>query len=380
MHSRPSHLRIPAALLAVASLLFAACGREEVGPTYRIVGYANETIDSTGAARLTHLNYSFANIIDGEVVLGRPEQDASLRALQRVRRWNPDLKLLISVGGWSWSGGFSDAALSDESREKFARSAVRFMKTYELDGVDLDWEFPGQIGNNNVFRAEDKENFTLMLAECRRQLDEQSRLDGRAGTDPYLLTIASNPSRNYLNNTEMAEVARNLDFVNIMTYDFHGTWTPITGHHTNLSASAAVGATEMNSRKGAEDHITEGVPADKVVLGVAFYGRAFSGAQSDQYGLYQPYDTERAYSYHTMAADFIDKNGFERRWDESAEAPYLWNDSLLTFITYDDPESLRLKAEFVRERGLGGVMFWHYNHDTTGVLLGTLHEGLRSAK
>lgn len=376
-HAMVIRLRLISPLLLLCAFVLAHCAQPQA-PPHRIVGYANERIDSLNATRLTHLNYSFARIVDGEVSLGRPEQAASLRALQRVRAWNPDLKLLISVGGWGWSNGFSDAALTEQTRERFAASAVDFMKTYGLDGVDIDWEYPGQRGEDNDFRPEDKQNFTLMLRELRTRLDARSEADGRSPDDRYLLTIASGASQTFLDHTEMDKAQEYLDFVNIMTYDFHTGSSPIAGHHTNLSASTAEGSDGKNSRSAVEEHLAAGIPADKLVLGVAFYGRAWSGGPGLHLGLYEPFAEHRSVSYQVLASEYVDRNGYVRHWDTAAEAPFLWNDSLMTFISYDDPESLRLKAAYVRSRGLGGVMFWHLNHDTTGVLLGTLAEGLRA--
>ena len=354
-------------------LLLAACSP---APEPVIVAYANAPMDSLNANKLTHINYSFAKIEEGLLVEGRPEDAERMAAMQQVRRYNPDIKILISVGGWSWSDYFSDAALTPESRERFARSAIEFVKRHRLDGVDLDWEYPGQKGEDNVFRPEDKQNFTLLLAELRRQLDALTQADGRKD-NPYLLTIASASGQTYLDHTEMDKVQLYLDFVNIMTYDFTGPWTQVAGHHTNLGPSPHAQASGTYAIKGVDDHIAAGVPAAKIVLGTAFYGRWWSEVDSAQNGLYQPYTGESgAHAYHTLAAEYIDKNGFVRHWDKLAQAPYLWNDSLRIHISYDDPQSLAAKARYVREKGLRGVMFWHFRHDSTGVLLESLYRNL----
>ena len=220
---------------------------EEDGTAYKVVGYVAGYRDmdfkTIAAGKLTHINYAFANVIDGKVAFGTPEtmiDDTELNAndlveLQDLKEMNPQLKILVSVGGWTWSGNFSDAALTEDSRKKFAASAVAFLKKYHLDGIDIDWEYPGQVGAGNTFRKEDKENFTLLLKEVRQHLDEQSKLDGRTGNEMYLLTIASGADTAYFEHTNLGEAHQYLDFINIMSYDFHNGLHRLTGHHANLT-------------------------------------------------------------------------------------------------------------------------------------------------
>jgi len=190
------NITLLAIMLVALSILPGCTGRVKSEPAeeqikspsvdYKIIGYVAGWVgldfSTIEAEKLTHINYAFANCVDGEVIFGTDKDlidDAQLNArdlenLQKLKDINPNLKILISVGGWTWSKNFSDAALTEESREKFARSAVDFLVRYKLDGVDLDWEYPGQIGDGNIFRKEDRENFTLMLKRTRELLDEQS--------------------------------------------------------------------------------------------------------------------------------------------------------------------------------------------------------------
>ncbi len=373
--------------LVLATL--AACGPSngvvtpvEEPSAYRIVGYVMGSrildLSRIDATMLTHINYAFANIADGKVVLEGEHDPANFATLNALKADNPRLKILLSVGGWSWSDHFSDAALTEASRETFARSAVDLLVTHHLDGIDIDWEYPGQPGDGNTYRPEDKQNFTLMLKALREHLDAQSARDGRSGPDTYLLTIASGANATFLEHTEMDVAQQYLDFINIMTYDFAGSWSATTGHHTNLYPSAADGAPERAANTGVDEHLRAGIPARKIVLGVAFYGRGWSGVTSAQNGLYQPYGASTgSYAYHTLVAEYVDKNGFQRFWDDDAMAPYLWHADSTRFITYDDEESLRHKAEFVKAKGLGGVMYWEHSHDPDEALLTVLYRGLR---
>src|SRR6185369_3274255 len=140
---------------------------------YRIVGYVGSrtNIYAISVEKLTHVNYAFATVTpQGEVVLRNENAPSHLAQLQALKSRNPDLKVIISIGGWG-ADNFSDAALTDVSRDKFATSAVDMLKRYALDGIDLDWEYPGQPGPGIKFRPEDKQNFTLLLKTIRGQLD-----------------------------------------------------------------------------------------------------------------------------------------------------------------------------------------------------------------
>lgn len=353
---------------------------------YKIVGYvagwkSNWTADNIDAARLTHINYAFADIVDGKVTSYLDNDEANFEVLNSLKEVNPDLKILISVGGWSRSKFFSDAALTSESRKIFAQSAVGFLKKYHLDGIDLDWEYPGLSGDGNVYRAVDKQNFTLMLKILREYLDRQSEIDGRTA-DPYSLTIATGASQAYLDHTEMHRAQQYLDFINIMTYDFHTGGSPIAGHHSNLYPSKSIHFTGPSADKAVQQHIDAGIPSSKLVLGVPFYGRSWSGVRSTDKGLYQWTNTDKRGSagFDELRDEYINKNGFTRYWDEEAKAPYLWNPEERTIFVYDDSESLQYKTDYIKARGLGGVMFWEYSSNYGEELLNTLYNGLNEAK
>jgi chitinase len=328
------------------------------------------------ADKLTHINYAFANIRDGKVVEGFPHDAENFRVLAGLRRDHPGLKLLVSVGGWTWSGGFSDAVLTPERRDAFVRSAVDFVRRHDLDGFDVDWEYPGLPGYGNPHRPEDKEHFTALMADLRAALDREGRARGRK----YLLTFAAGAFSDYLEHTEMGKVQASVDFVNLMTYDFRVPEAdPIAGHHANLFENPA-DPDHQSADRVVKAFLAAGVPAGKLVLGVPFYGRAWAEVAADRQGLYQPGKppaTALDAGYGNLAASVIGKNGFVRFWDEQAQAPYLWNAGQRTFITYDDPESLRIKARYIGEHGLAGAMFWQYYDDPSGALLDALHEGLR---
>ncbi len=319
--------------------------------------------------KLTHINFAFAHIGgDGKVGFEHPNLAAALKSLLALKEQDPRLKVVVSVGGWQ-AEGFSDAALTDASRSAFARSAIDLLHEYNVDGIDLDWEYPGQGVAGIEYRAEDKQNFTLLLKTLRAQLDGASKARGRVGHDAYTLTIAS-ADREYFDHTEMDRLHVYLDWINIMSYDFFNSLTSTTGHHAGLYASEFAAPADRTADASVKQHLAAGIPPEKLVLGVAFYGRGFAGARPLHNGLNQPYERyESDHSYADLVDKFIGKQGFIRYWDDRAKAPYLWNDASKMFITYDDPQSIRTKADYVRDHHMGGMMFWELSQDRNDELL-----------
>ncbi len=329
--------------------------------------------DSINATQLTHINYAFVNIHNGRAVLQKPDTDAiNLGRLLDLKKKNPHLKILISVGGWSWSKNFSDAALTDSSRQLFAQSAAEIVKQYQLDGIDIDWEYPGLCGDYNQFRPEDKENFTLMLKELRNAMNTLQGPDQKK----YILTIAAGGFQEFLNHTEMDKAQQYLDFINIMTYDFKTGEDQSTGHHTNLYNSKHDPEGE-SADKAVRAFIGAGVKPDKLVMGIAFYGRAWKTAGVQKHGLGDSVRSgARGGGYTRLKDSLVNSNGYIRYWDRHAKAPYLYNSPEHVFVTYDDEQSVKAKCKYVKKNGLGGVMFWEYFGDPKGYLLEAISKNL----
>lgn len=368
--------------LFLSLFLLAACEQDqaEAPSTDRVlIGYVygnhhDINAQSIPANKLTHINYAFANLIDGRVVEGHSRDRQNLAALRRLKNQNPDLKILVSVGGWGWSGGFSDAVLTDSSRQVLANSIVQFVQRFQLDGIDLDWEYPGQPGAGNPHRPEDKQNFTAALRLIREKLDSLG--DGRKH---YLLTIATAASQRYLDNTEMDQAQQYLDYINIMTYDFRGGWDPYTGHHASLLPSVLdTGRYARGAATAVEEHLQAGIPPEKLVIGVPFYGRWWTKVRPQRNGLFQPADGKAgSHKYHLLVDSLIDRNGYQRHFDSTALAPYLWHPDSMIFVTYEDTVSLDHKFQYLEDRGLAGFMFWEQKGDN-GTLVDFLHRKLNS--
>ena len=367
-------------------LIVTSCGGGPPQGDYMVVayvaGFRNFDFSSIDASKLTHINYAFANIIDGEVRFGSEAIDDTemnvddLRELSALRKVNPDLKILVSVGGWGWSGNFSDAALTDSSRNRFGASAARFVRDYSLDGIDIDWEYPNHPGAGNTYRPEDVHNFTLLLECVRKHIDSLAMAEGRK--DKYLLTIATGASEHYAANTELGPLSEYLDFINIMTYDFHHGGSTQTGHHANLWLSEWDAADGDATDKAVELHLKAGVPPEKLNIGIPFYGRIWRGVEPVNNGLYREAETTGAGMPYAEVLKALADPAFTRLYDSSAASPFLWNATDSVFISYEDEGSIAARMEYIRSKGLGGVMFWEYTEDVDGMLLKAVKDGLKA--
>jgi GH18 family chitinase/cellulose synthase/poly-beta-1,6-N-acetylglucosamine synthase-like glycosyltransferase/peptidoglycan/xylan/chitin deacetylase (PgdA/CDA1 family) len=384
-------------------------------------GYPVKSIHTTGSAeRLTHVNYAFAKIGDdlkcasgdpyadhekvfdaGESVDGiaDPSSGVALRGnfrqLEKLKgpAFYPHLKVLISIGGWTWSDKFSDAALP-ENRAAFAASCVEmFLKGNfapgisapgVFDGIDIDWEYPAVCGNpeNCKFRPEDTQNFTALLEELRAQMDALGAVTGKQ----YLLTIAAPAGPDRLERLELDKIHRPLDFVNLMTYDFHTADEPSTSFH-----SALYGAPEdpQHSKRYWTDHAVQaflaaGVPSEKLGLGMAFYGRGWRGVEPGPRGegLYQPGAGPARGRYEPGVNDYRElvrlEGSFQKHRHPQTRAAWIYDGQ--DWWTYDDPAAILEKMRYVRAKRLGGVMFWELGGDTPAIdLLSAISCGLRPA-
>lgn len=329
--------------------------------------------DTIAAEKLTHINYAFSNIENNKIVNGFDSDDQNYRSLQTLKERNPTLKILSSVGGWTWSGEFSDMALSAESRQTFINSAVAFVRRHRLDGIDIDWEYPGLAGAGNTHRPEDGENFTLVLKGLRKAFDAlEQELDR-----PLLITIATGGFTDYLAKSDTQNWHPYLDFLNIMAYDFNFPREGgVTGHHTALY-SHPDDSSGQSADAAVKKHLAQGVPPHKLVLGLAFYGRVWTEVRANNAGFRQPGNAGEASfgraSYTNLSPNVINQQGFVRHWDNVAQAPWLWNRQEQTFVSYDDPQSITAKVHYARDKGLAGVMFWQYTSDYQHELLNAIN-------
>jgi len=361
-------------------------------PPMRVVGYlASWGVRSKGTAianlpakHLTHIFYAFGEIArDGSVTLGDSCADVGACAkgeplptvargnfgeLRRLKERFPHLRLAISIGGWGGSARFSDAALTDASRKKFASSAIElYLRRWPglFDGIDIDWEFPVRGGlKGNVERPEDKENLTLLLAELRRQLVTQGASDHRR----YELTIAASARPSEIANLEIAKITPLLDFIGVMTYDYH-TGGSIAHFNAPLYPATGDPTPELTVDASIRAFRAGGVPADKLLIGVPFFAKAYGRVADINAGLLQPSAAaakdwrESDGDWRRLSRNTLGNPRYVRHWEPKAQVPWLYNATSGTWITYDDPQSVRAKANYVRENSLGGVIIWELGGD-----------------
>jgi len=315
--------------------------------------------------------YDAASSVDGSADPTGPNQlRGTFHQLQELKRLYPNLKILVSFGGWGQSEGFTSAATPDHLRD-FVRSCVQtfiaghFADGIEgagiFDGIDIDWEYPVE-GGVHQGRPEDKANFTALAAEFRRQLDEL-----RPG---YLLTAALPAEEEYYKNFELKEVSKYLDYISIMAYDLHWNSEPTTNFHSALFHDPADPSTApLDKRYGdyaVRGFLQAGVPAGKIVFGVPFYGKGWQGVKDANHGLYQPAaaPAETGGSYHELK-DL--PPGADRQYSSKAvTCTVLFNS---TFWSYDCPQALHKKMAYIKHHHLGGVMFWELSHDSQNLEL-----------
>ena len=273
---------------------------------------------------MTHINYAFGHVNDtfDGVRVDNPQRLKDMVALKKV---NPDLKVMLSVGGWG-SGRFSEMAMDRKLRRSFADDCLRVVEEFGLDGIDIDWEYPTSSAAGISYSPEDTGNFTMLMKDLRQVLG-----------DGLLLTFASAASAEYVDFTAVEPY---VDFVNIMAYDM----ATAPKHHSALYESEISGG--MTSDKAARAHMAAGVPAHKLVLGMPFYGRG-SGRYAD---------------FNDFKDIKKDIEAYEI-WDEKAQVPYIADTDGTLIVGYDNPRSLKIKCGYIKANGLRGAMYWDYDGD-----------------
>lgn len=317
----------------------------------RIVGYLSDwgyknQITMPQAQHLTHVNYAFGLVADGKVSIGHLK---NLDKLAQMRRQYPQLKVNLSIGGWG-ADGFSQAVATEEGRERLAASALDVLQQMELDGLDWDWEYPSCDAAGIACSEDDPENGSELLVLMRRKLDAYSRLTGKY----YEQSIAVGAER--VHDYLWDRVLPCLDTVNLMTYDM--TFGDRVSHAANLySAPSAAYSADQSARI----FMQAGVPAEKLLIGAAFYFHGYQGfCREMPFG--RPFDKK----IHHFPADRLDDT-WQRHWDGESHAAYYTKDDVL--LSGDDEQSLEEKRRYVLENGLEGVIIWEMNHDGKNRLL-----------
>ncbi len=334
--------------------------------------------DDIEGSLLTDLNIAFAEIRNGsEIFISSVEWDDGFYDLfdqiKEVKRRYPALKVNLSIGGWG-ADGFSDVAYYENLRRKFVENVIEWIEKYGFDGVDIDWEYPVNGADGLIkSRPSDRKNFTKLMSELKEALDKA----GKKLSKKLTLSFAGGAFSAYLDWIEPGKLADIVDYVNLMGYDFYGEWSETTGHHSNLYKSIYENE-NLSVNIAVNDYISAGFAPGKIVVGVPFFGRAWKGVSNVNNGLYQKY--ERAIYTSGLGykdiVNLIKAYTLKKYWDDTAKSPYLYNGDI--WISYDDKQALEIKVDYVKEKGLGGVMIWEYTQDFENELLKTINQRIKA--
>ncbi|MFB6725710.1 glycoside hydrolase family 18 protein [Kribbella sp. NPDC056345] len=415
-------------LVAAASVLagVTAVPAEAHGSSQRVVGYytqwsgydrnflVSDLVKNGSAARLTHINYAFGFVDEQgncyssdpwadfqrpfsaeQSVSGVADQpgqalNGNLNQLKQLKAKYPKLRISISLGGWTGSKYFSNAALPSV-RAAHVKSCTDMWIKGNLpglpagaakgifDGIDLDWEWPASEGNpGNVIRPEDKVNFTGLVHEYRKQLDQASwPFKGRYNLTAFLPADPAQVDRGF----EVRKVFKDLTFATTQGYDYHGAWDPQTNQQSAIDGPQGdPTATEFSSQVTIDAYLERGAPRSKLVMGVPFYSRGWTGVTNANNGLFQnatgpaPATYEPGYEDYRILKSKLSSFTVHR----DTKAGFAWLFDGTTFWTWDDPTEMKRKAQYISHRNLGGAMIWSLDGDTSnGELISALHRNLR---
>ena len=411
----------PLPLLAALPLL---CASVVSASSLMSVGYFNGGGDVTAGPggdinkldvrQITHLNYSFGLVYNNEkdetndalkdasklhqIWLSPKVQDDLLK-IPQLRKQNPNLKVLLSVGGWG-ARGFSGAAATKESRAVIIQSAQEIIAKYGLDGIDLDWEYPvngawGLVESQPADRA----NFTALLKELRAALGHKK-----------LLTIAVGANAESPKSwVDVKAIAPSLDYINLMTYDMaYGTQYFNSNLYDSTQWPTVAAADKYSADFVVNNYLAAGLKASQMNLGIGFYGRVpkravepgidWSKPDAQKNPVTQPYfepaqielfkslgidlRKDTYVKYNDIVAKLINdpQKRFSQHWDDEAKVPWLSVQSVegkaLFALSYENPRSVAIKADYIKSKGLGGAMFWEYGADDQNQLAKQLAESL----
>ena len=317
---------------------------------YKLIAYYSSDSASLmkyDYSRITHVIYCFGHVNSGGYFgVSRQKDLSALKGLILLRQKYPHLKMMVALGGWSGCELCSNVFNDPLKTKRFVGSVRDFLETYSLDGFDFDWEYPVVKGYpGHQYMIEDKNNFTKVVALLRKTLPKGK-----------LISFASGGFMEYMEKSiDWKAINPLIDFVNLMSYDLVGGYATITGHMTPLystseneeSADKAIGYLEKIR-----------FPLNKVIIGATFYTRSWENVPNINNGLYQPGKFQGSHDYNNYVNTFTEANGYRYFWDEKAQAAFWYNKEKNIFVTGDDKHSLKSKSDYVKNKGLGGLMFW----------------------
>jgi chitinase len=339
--------------LAVLTLAIAVSTSAQDNPI-KVIGYFSgnaEQVADVPVEKLTHIIFSFCHLKGNQLHVDTAPDSITITKLVDLKKRNPRLKVILSLGGWGGCAPCSDAFSTVDGRNEFVKSVAQLSQKFHTDGVDLDWEYPAIEGYpGHAFKPADRENFTELIKSLRQGLGPNLEVSFAAGGFKKFLD----------ESVDWKTVMPLVDRVNLMTYDLVNGYSTVTGHHTPLYSS---GKTTESTDFVVQYLIKNGVPKNKLVIGAAFYSRMWENVPPDNHGLYQTGKFKGSVDYKKIIQELTPEKGFQYFWDEATKSPYVYNADKKLFATYDDKRSIKAKTKYVMDRGLQGIMFWELTLD-----------------
>jgi len=342
------------------------CTSAQTKPDYAIIAYfagGPSKVGTVNPQKITHIIYTFCTLRGNKIFLA---DTSTVRRLVRLKKKNPKLKVLLSLGGWGGCKTCSDLFSEAANRQAFALSVKRLNENLGTDGIDLDWEYPAVEGfPGHKFVPEDKNTFTLLIQDLRHVLGSNNEISFAAGG-----------FQEYLEKSiDWLPVMQVVDRVNLMSYDLVNGYSTVTGHHTPRYSTSQNKESVDNA---VNFLLKQGVPASKIAIGAAFYARVWQNVNNANNGLYQSSTFRNTVGIKAVTASYTKANGFNYFWDDTANAPYVYSPGRRLFATFDDNQSVKLKSEYVKQKGLNGIMFWQIMLDKSyNSLLGEIYQVLK---
>jgi len=336
----------------IALLLFCICTTNTFAQKNKkmdIIAYYtgdDKLINEYEVNKLNQIIFSFCHLKDGKLSVDSPKDSTTIKYLVSLKASNPQLKIILSLGGWGGCEPCSAAFSTAEGRLTFAKSVKEVSDYFKVDGLDLDWEYPAIEGlPGHLFQAADKPNFTELIKILRSTLGKK-----------YELSFAAGGFQKFLDESiDWKTVGPLVNRINIMSYDLVNGYSKVTGHHTPLYST---NPKEESTDRAVEFLLKQGIPAEKLVIGGAFYTRTWKNVENVNNGLYQAGEHIQGVPFKAFDTTFTEANGWKYFWDDKAKAAYWYNEKEKTFATGDNLTSIKAKAEYVKAKKLGGIMFW----------------------
>jgi len=347
-------------------LSFSASAQKVKSPGPAVIAYfagSADQLDDYDAQQMTHIIYCFGRLDGNQFTLRNTSDSVIIQKMVLMKRKNPQLKVLVSLGGWGGCETCSDVFATPTGRKAFAASVKKVNQYFNADGIDLDWEYPVVAGfPGHKYTPADKDNFTALVQELRRSLGKKAIISFAAGGFQQFLDEAIN----------WKKVMKRVDYVNLMSYDLVNGSSAKTGHHTALYSTPQQ---PESTDKAVQYLLKKGVLPGKIIIGAAFYARIWEQVPSVNNGLYQTGRFKTTETFKNFATTLSEQKGYTYYWDDKAQAPYLYNAAEKHFATFDDKRSLTLKTQYVFAHKLGGIMFWQLAQDqVSDGLLDTINE------